>query len=121
MIHEDSLLSLGIITKEVYDKIKNSVRFESRKTPLTANSAIVKWLRADSVDALQEVLASSQRRGSKGGINVQIAVEVNDVETNADEEEWDKEDIDEIQGEIREVFSRCWMLTLNFYRTTYAK
>lgn len=93
IVHEDSLLNLGLLAPHVHQKF-----LALRKQ---ANSAFPSWLGLESIKIMKEVFESLKKISPSvlKKPTVHTAAELApDDEGPVEEEEWDKEDVDEIQG-----------------------
>lgn len=90
IIHENSLLNLKVLSQSEYVKLRAT-------STISNNSALTHWLGVESIQTLKETL-----RGLK--INMPktkkppVAIENVSKDPELNEEEWDKEDVDAIQG-----------------------
>lgn len=100
LLDEDCLLDLNIINREIYTKIKSANSSSSMdRAPFPAKSALVKWLGVDSLQTLREIQNLLQNTESNRDNPTQSRSDLNDDDSTVMEDDgWEKEDIDEIQG-----------------------
>lgn len=105
IVHEDSLLTLGLLPAHVHQKFLALRR--------QANSAFPSWLGLESIKILIEVLGSLKKIVpvlKKPTVHTAARLALDDAEP-VDEDEWDKEDVDEIQGNSAlTYFLSCWLI-----------
>lgn len=96
IVHEDSLLALKVLSQSVHGKIR-SIRTNPQ------NSVFPQWLGVESIQTLKEILRAFKKNMPKTQKPPVAAELVSNDEELINEEVWDKEDIDEIQGKIANV------------------
>ena len=100
VVDEDCLLAMNVITREIHNKIKSTKSSSSvDRIPLLTNSALAKWLGVNSLQTLQKILALSQSTELKSDNRAKSSPNLdNDDSFVAEDDEWEKEEIDELQG-----------------------
>jgi hypothetical protein len=95
IIHEDTLFSLGLLSQNVYSKF-----LAMRKSSKPA--VLPHWLGLESIQTLRDIaltlkknLPKTQKPPSKDEAKF-----YSNEDESLKEEEWDKEDVDEIQGNL---------------------
>lgn len=89
VIHEDSLLTLGVLPQKVYQSFL-AIRAKS------SSSFLPSWLGLESIKTLKEVIGFFTV--SKPSANAEA--EITKENESREEEEWDKEDLEEIEGVV---------------------
>lgn len=95
IIHEDTLLNLGVLQPKLHTKLA------ALKTKTKKNSGFISWLGIESVQILKEVFLAikntlpSLKKSTSVHTTAALAPE---DEEGFEEEEWDKEDVEEIEG-----------------------
>ncbi len=100
LIHEDSLLEMNIIPQLFYQKFRDlkkwMVNWPSEWTPLQF------WLQTHNNEELERVASFFSRKGfAKKHVDPvsQHKTELPEMETETADDQWDKEHIDEIEGD----------------------
>ncbi len=89
IIHENCLLNLKVLSQREYPKV--------RAMHTTSNSTLTQWLGVQSIQTLKETLRALEKIMSKTK-KPSDAIEKVSKDEELNEEVWDKEDVDEIQG-----------------------
>ncbi|EFX83237.1 hypothetical protein DAPPUDRAFT_301907 [Daphnia pulex] len=90
IIHENCLLNLKVLSQKEYTKV--------RAMHTTSNSTLTQWLGVQSIQTLKETVRALEKIMLKTKKPLD-AIEKVSKDEELDEEVWDKEDVDEIQGE----------------------
>lgn len=108
IVHEDTLLEFKIISKETHTKLrvlKALINQNSSFLPpsMTGNSVLPHWLGLESVQLLEGLLKKLEKK--QAVVQKQVTQPPPDiVEDNVPEEDvWDKEDVDDIQGILKTI------------------
>ena len=92
IVHENSLLIRKVLSQSVHAKMR-SMGTNSQ------NSVLPQWLGVESIKTLRDILKAIKKNMPKKQMTPPVSEQVAYDEEFPNEEEWDREDIDEIQGE----------------------
>ena len=99
LIHEDTLFSLGVLSQSVYSK------FLTMRAKSSNPSVFPHWLGLESIQTLRDIVWALKKHLPKPQkLPLKVSAEaVLDDDEFRDEEEWDKEDVEEIQGKFNQL------------------
>jgi hypothetical protein len=111
IIHEETFLSLGVLPQCAYNRFHEMKMKSSNPSGLS----LAHWLGFGSIRILRDIVWNFKKyfpKSSKPQLKVVIkpvlmANKLVDEEV-LNEEEWDKEDVDEIQGKIESIGVPVW-------------
>ena len=112
IVHEDTLLEFKIITKEMHAKLRALManRREESFLPssMTGDSVLPNWLGLESMQLLEGLIKKLEKK--QPVVQKQVTQPPPDInEKNLPEEDvWDKEDVDDIQGNLFKIALLIW-------------
>ena len=97
IVHEDTLLEFKIITKEVHTKLR-ALKADQTRSAFTSSSVLPFWLGLEDVKLLERLAHKLNKR--KFVIQQKLSEPPSEKEEEdlPEEDVWDKEDVDAIQG-----------------------
>ena len=104
IVHEDTLFDLKVIPRTMHDRFCN-LRKHSRKFETANGSIIPYWLGYRNEEDDQELphilkVIQSEQRKAQVVANTNKATDKKEVPLEEDDDQWDKEDIDQILGKL---------------------
>ena len=128
IVHEDTLFDLKVIPRTMHDRFCN-LRKHSRKFETANGSIIPYWLGYRNEEDDQELphilkVIQSEQQKAQVVANTNKATDKKEVPLEEDDDQWDKEDIDQILGKltINEITGRVVEYTISlvmYFRGTF--
>ena len=95
IVNEESLFSMQVLKENEYRRVR------ALKTKTTPESGFLHWLGVNSIPVLREIILALKNKSfksQKSQPKTQVEPAVSSEEEVHEEEEWDKEDVDEIES-----------------------